>query len=208
MLARRRPLPARRRATGWHECAARRARGTTAGRALRARRAAAAGSSRSRRGSTASRSWRDELQRKVDAGQEDLSGELAEGARSLLRRAETLTRRARRSPATPRRPSRAEAERCRSRRRYERRRRPSTACAPLRLLVRALPALVGRLHRRRARCCRELAELGFDVVYLPPIHPIGDDEPQGPRTTRSTAGPDDPGSPWAIGVGARAATTR
>ena len=27
----------------------------------------------------------------------------------------------------------------------------------------------------------QLAELGFDVVYLPPVHPIGDDEPQGPE---------------------------
>ena len=31
----------------------------------------------------------------------------------------------------------------------------------------------GTLRRRRARVCRALAELGFDVVYLPPIHPIG-----------------------------------
>ena len=27
----------------------------------------------------------------------------------------------------------------------------------------------------------KLAELGFDVIYLPPIHPIGDDEPEGPQ---------------------------
>ncbi len=44
----------------------------------------------------------------------------------------------------------------------------------------------------------ELADLGFDVVYLPPIHPIGTSYRKGPDNTE-VAGPDDPGSPWAIG---------
>jgi starch synthase (maltosyl-transferring) len=44
----------------------------------------------------------------------------------------------------------------------------------------------------------KLAELGFDVVYLPPIHPIGVTNRKGPNNAL-TAGPDDPGSPWAIG---------
>ncbi len=43
-----------------------------------------------------------------------------------------------------------------------------------------------------------LAELGFDVVYLPPIHPIGVKNRKGPNNAL-TAGPADPGSPWAIG---------
>jgi starch synthase (maltosyl-transferring) len=43
-----------------------------------------------------------------------------------------------------------------------------------------------------------LAELGFDVIYLPPIHPIGVTNRKGANNTL-TAGPDDPGSPWAIG---------
>ena len=38
--------------------------------------------------------------------------------------------------------------------------------------------------------------MGFDVVYLPPIHPIGE-VPQGPNNTLTPAGR--PGSPWAIG---------
>ena len=46
-----------------------------------------------------------------------------------------------------------------------------------------------------------LAELGFDVVYLPPIHPIGVTHRKGPNNAPS-AGPDDPGSPWAIGSAA------
>ena len=43
-----------------------------------------------------------------------------------------------------------------------------------------------------------LAELGFDVLYLPPIHPIGIRNRKGANNAL-TAVPDDPGSPWAIG---------
>ena len=43
------------------------------------------------------------------------------------------------------------------------------------------------------------AAMGFDVVYLPPIHPIGRTARKGPNNTL-TAGPSDPGSPWAIGA--------
>ena len=44
-----------------------------------------------------------------------------------------------------------------------------------------------------------VAELGFDVIYLPPIHPIGRAFRKGPDNS-PTAGPTDPGSPWAIGA--------
>jgi starch synthase (maltosyl-transferring) len=43
-----------------------------------------------------------------------------------------------------------------------------------------------------------VARLGFDVVYLPPIHPIGTTHRKG-RDNSLTAEPTDPGSPWAIG---------
>jgi starch synthase (maltosyl-transferring) len=43
-----------------------------------------------------------------------------------------------------------------------------------------------------------VAEMGFDVVYLPPIHPIGRQFRKGPNNTLH-AEPHDPGSPWAIG---------
>jgi starch synthase (maltosyl-transferring) len=49
-----------------------------------------------------------------------------------------------------------------------------------------------------ARRLPEIAAMGFDVVYLPPIHPIGESFRKGPNNTL-TAGSDDPGSPWAIG---------
>jgi starch synthase (maltosyl-transferring) len=44
-----------------------------------------------------------------------------------------------------------------------------------------------------------VAGMGFDVLYLPPIHPVGQSFRKGPNNTL-TAGPGDPGSPWAIGA--------
>ena len=43
-----------------------------------------------------------------------------------------------------------------------------------------------------------VAAMGFDVLYLPPIHPIGRSFRKGPNNAL-TASPNDPGSPWAIG---------
>ena len=43
------------------------------------------------------------------------------------------------------------------------------------------------------------ADLGFDVLYFPPIHPIGRKNRKG-RNNTLVAGPDDPGSPYAIGA--------
>jgi starch synthase (maltosyl-transferring) len=44
-----------------------------------------------------------------------------------------------------------------------------------------------------------IAGMGFDVVYLPPIYPIGRSFRKGPNNS-TTAGPYDPGSPWATGT--------
>ncbi|MHB1414239.1 MAG: alpha-1,4-glucan--maltose-1-phosphate maltosyltransferase [Chloroflexota bacterium] len=44
----------------------------------------------------------------------------------------------------------------------------------------------------------EVKRMGFDVVYLPPIHPIGVTNRKGPNNTL-WAGPNDPGCPYAIG---------
>ncbi|QWF82682.1 maltotransferase domain-containing protein [Amycolatopsis sp. CA-230715] len=57
------------------------------------------------------------------------------------------------------------------------------------------------VHGTFATAAKELervAGMGFDVVYLPPIHPIGRVHRKGPNNTL-TAGPEDVGSPWAIG---------
>jgi starch synthase (maltosyl-transferring) len=44
----------------------------------------------------------------------------------------------------------------------------------------------------------EIARMGFDVLYLPPIHPIGKTNRKG-KNNSPVANPDDIGSPWAIG---------
>ncbi|QFZ21697.1 maltotransferase domain-containing protein [Saccharothrix syringae] len=57
------------------------------------------------------------------------------------------------------------------------------------------------VHGTFATAAAELervARMKFDVVYLPPIHPIGEVNRKG-RNNTITAGPDDVGSPWAIG---------
>jgi starch synthase (maltosyl-transferring) len=41
--------------------------------------------------------------------------------------------------------------------------------------------------------------MGFDIVYLPPVHPIGTTNRKGSNNSL-TPGPNDPGSPWAIGA--------
>ena len=52
--------------------------------------------------------------------------------------------------------------------------------------------------RTAAKRLDAVKEMGFDVIYLPPVHPIGEVNRKGPNNTL-TPGPDDTGSPWAIG---------
>ena len=83
-----------------------------------------------------------------------------------------------------------------------------TAAVPQLLWVDRERALVGAWYelfprsfgglKGTARPRTRLARLGFDVLYLPPIHPIGTTARKGPNNTL-TASDDDPGSPWAIG---------
>ncbi|MFC7830680.1 alpha-1,4-glucan--maltose-1-phosphate maltosyltransferase [Streptomyces sp. NPDC057375] len=61
----------------------------------------------------------------------------------------------------------------------------------------AQPPRPGTL-RTAAKRLEAVADMGFDVVYLPPIHPIGTTHRKGAGNTPE-AGPHDPGSPWAIG---------
>ncbi|MBI5014981.1 MAG: alpha-1,4-glucan--maltose-1-phosphate maltosyltransferase [Deltaproteobacteria bacterium] len=53
--------------------------------------------------------------------------------------------------------------------------------------------------RDAERLLSYVARMGFDILYLPPIHPIGRTHRKGPNNTL-VAGPEDPGSPWAIGA--------
>ncbi len=57
---------------------------------------------------------------------------------------------------------------------------------------------VSGTFRTAAERLPAVAAMGFDVIYLPPIHPIGVSFRKGPNNTL-TVGPHDPGSPWAIG---------
>jgi len=61
----------------------------------------------------------------------------------------------------------------------------------------ALPGQHGTFKDCEARL-PYLARMGFDVLYLPPIHPIGQVHRKG-KNNATVATPDDPGSPWAIG---------
>ncbi len=167
--------------------------------------------------------WRDELRRKVAAGQDDLAGELSEGI-VLLKSAAEQTR----SKATNALIRHAYAQ-------LEDPDVPDTAKYDVALgeellaaierdadrhgragLDEPIPIDVDRLRARFGawyemfprswggltgvqRELPRLAELGFDVVYLPPIHPIGLTNRKGANNAL-TAGPGDPGSPWAIGA--------
>jgi starch synthase (maltosyl-transferring) len=59
------------------------------------------------------------------------------------------------------------------------------------------PSRSGTFREAEARL-PDIAAMGFDVVYLPPIHPIGRTHRKG-RNNALASEPGDPGSPWAIG---------
>jgi starch synthase (maltosyl-transferring) len=132
-------------------------------------------------------SFQQELRRKVDAGQKNLASELSEGA--VLLGVERLTvDAALASPAGDR------AEKAWS---------PTYEVDVDRELARfgswyeLFPRSWGGFDGVRA-VLPQFAELGFDVVYLPPVHPIGHTNRKG-RNNALAAGTSDPGSPWAIG---------
>ena len=165
-------------------------------------------------------SWRRELQRKVEGGQEDLSSELAEGA-LLLAAAAKRANKADRAAIKHGRDLVADEEASQDERVAAALdetlvaacdRHPDTSGAvkldPQPLDVDPVLARFGAWYelfprswgglaavRRRLPA---IAELGFDVVYLPPISPIGTTNRKG-RNNAVAAGPADPGSPWAIG---------
>ncbi len=166
--------------------------------------------------------WRDELARKVAAAQTDLSGELSEGVLLLRAAAEHVGSR-RAAEQIERAAQQLEDPKLAEHAKHEIALRDELAemiqADPIRhgsvTLDRPLVAEVDRLRARfgawyelfprswgglravEAQIPR-LAELGFDVLYVPPIHPIGLTNRKG-RDNAPTAAPGDPGSPYAIG---------
>jgi starch synthase (maltosyl-transferring) len=132
-------------------------------------------------------SFQEELRRKVDAGQKDLSSELAEGG-VLLGDSKLTVEDALAADAPDR---------------FGKTWSSTYAVDVDRTIARfgswyeLFPRSWGGFAGVTA-VLPELAGLGFDVVYLPPIHPIGTSNRKG-RNNALKAGPKDPGSPWAIG---------
>jgi starch synthase (maltosyl-transferring) len=166
--------------------------------------------------------WRDEFSRKVAAEQHDLAGEISEGVlllfsaekaagetadKALIKHAlETLTDDA--IPEAAKHDVALGPELFATVERIQPRHGAVTLPQPIavevdRTLARfsawyeLFPRSWGGL-RGVARQLPRLAELGFNVIYLPPIHPIGHTNRKG-RDNSLMAGPTDPGSPWAIG---------
>ena len=135
-------------------------------------------------------SFRDELRRKVEAGQTDLDSELQEGA--LLFGVEVLDVETALSSTGA---DRSETTRLLNDLGVDADRERARFGAWYELFPRSWGGFAGV-----EQALPELAKLGFDVVYLPPIHPIGVTNRKG-RNNGPAAGPDDPGSPWAIGSG-------
>jgi starch synthase (maltosyl-transferring) len=164
-------------------------------------------------------SWQSELERKLAAGQEDLDSELIEGAALLEAAAGRLRGSGRAAVA-------AAAEALRGDGGAVDRAAPALSAEVMAALARA-PGRPERtrsellevdVDRERARVgawyelfprswgglrgvaevVPALADLGIDVLYLPPIHPIGTTHRKG-RNNAPTAEPGEPGSPWAIG---------
>lgn len=171
--------------------------------------------------------WARDLRRRLEAAQ-DVSGELAAGAlllREAAGRARGRERKQLEARAAQLEGSQPVAERARAALEEETaalvRRHPDRGRATRR--ARTLEVVV---HRERAawgawyemfprscaaasgrhgtfRDCEELlpyvAAMGFDVLYLPPIHPIGRTKRKG-RNNSLACVPSDPGSPWAVGA--------
>jgi starch synthase (maltosyl-transferring) len=131
-------------------------------------------------------SWQEEIRRKLQAGQEDLAGEVSEGQALLgaqsLEELLAVESTDRHGEVELDRKLGVDVDRALAR-----------FGAWYELFPRSWGGFSGV-----AETLPQLAELGFDVVYLPPVHPIGSTNRKG-RNNALTAEPDDVGSPWAIG---------
>jgi starch synthase (maltosyl-transferring) len=165
--------------------------------------------------------WRDELRRKLEGGQHELAGELSEGVvllRDTAKRADGPDRRLIEHAI-----SILTDEEILEPAKHDAALGPELFAAVERSaerhgLTELEPLLAIEVDRVRARFgswyelfprswgglagveeqLPELARLGFDVIYLPPIHPIGQTNRKG-KNNVLVAAAEDPGSPYGIG---------
>jgi len=166
--------------------------------------------------------WRDELARKIEGGQHDLGGELSEGVVLLQSAAAEANDPADRETIETAVAALGDAGLPEATR-HEAALSPELAAAVERVgqrpdrtaLEKPLPLDVDRVRARFGSWYElfprswggltgveeqipALAELGFDVLYMTPIHPIGMTNRKG-RNNALVAAPEDPGSPYGIG---------
>ena len=166
--------------------------------------------------------WRDELGRKVAAQQHDLAGELSEGVQHLRNALQSAQNASEQSlikhaietlgdekiPESAKHDVALGPELFQTVERIEPRHGAVKLDEPIAIEVDRERAKFGAWYELFPRSwgglrgvqeqLPRLQELGFDVLYLPPIHPIGHTNRKG-RDNSLTAAPEDPGSPWAIG---------
>jgi starch synthase (maltosyl-transferring) len=160
--------------------------------------------------------WRDEVARKLEAGQGDMSGEASEGAvllREAADNAKGTDRTVLESAAQQLETGQSVADALDPQlaaivERWAPRTEAAEMDRPLEVEVDPELARFGSWYELFPRSfggfrgveeqLPRIAELGFDVLYLPPIHPIGHRNRKG-RNNTLLAQPGDPGSPWAIG---------
>ena len=158
--------------------------------------------------------WSRQLAKRVQAGQ-DVTVELEAGARMVeeaaaradgsaadAARLKTLSKSLRAGGAT-----KPDGELTELMRRYADRTFATTYAREVEVIVEPVkarfstwyelfPRSVGTL-KDVERLLPEIARMGFDVLYLPPVHPIGKSHRKGANNTPAAKG--EPGSPWAIG---------
>ena len=165
--------------------------------------------------------WREELERKIAFGEPDLTSELQEGALMLRQAAGAakgenakLIEHALKTLEDDAAPAHAKYDAALGAELFA----AVEACQERHECTTMDPPLILEVDRVRARFSTwyelfprsfggfkgvtqevpRIAELGFDVLYLPPIHPIGEKNRKG-RNNSVTAAKGDPGVPWAIG---------
>ncbi len=155
--------------------------------------------------------WREEIERKIAFGQDDLASELEEGAVMIEAAGVDIALATLRDPKAS---AEAKYDAALGTELYA----AMEASQARHEAVELTPHHTLEVDRERARFSTwyelfprsfggfkgvakqlpRLAELGFDVLYLPPIHPIGETNRKG-RNNALSAAKGDPGSPWAIG---------